>query len=561
MVKKTLIGLFVFVIMVGMIAWMNKKAIVLYLGANVGLNKNILPNQAVPWKEGPESEELPIGERPPNIVFILTDDLGINDISAFGGGVAGGKLQTPNIDRIAASGAIFDQAYSGSATSAPSRAMLMTGRYPTRTGFEFTPMPGQMGRVVTLFGNDMDTGLLADAHANGLPLIKHNRDIDAPPFDDQGLPGSEITIAEVLQKAGYHTVHIGKWHLGRTPESLPHAQGFDESLILASGLYLPQNHPEVVNAKIDFDPIDIFLWRRMQYAAAYNFGDWFEPAGYVTDYYTDEALNVIENNRNRPFFLYLAHWAPHTPLQATRQDYEAVGNIEPHRLRVYAAMVRALDRSVGRIIKKLEEEGLSENTIVVFSSDNGGPGYVGLLDLNLPYRGWKSSFFEGGIRVPKFIKWPARIEPGTYVDAPVSQIDIMPTLAAAAGADLPAGVVIDGMNLLPLVTGEDGFSRHNDALFWQSGPYKAVRAGDWKLQVDDIQDKVWLFDLKTDPSEQNNLAGSRPDKISELTSLLHDHHADARPPLFPHTVEVPVVIDKTLADKYERGDEYVIWPN
>ena len=243
------------------------------------------------------------------------------------------------------------------------------------------------------------------------------------PFEAQGLPGEEVTVAELLKDAGYHTIHIGKWHLGRSEESRPTAQGFDESLLMASGLYLPEDDPDVVNAKLDFDPIDKFLWARMQYAASYNNGDWFEPGGYLTDYWTDEASKVIEANRDRPFFLYLAHWGVHTPLQATREDYEAVGDIQPERLRVYAAMIRALDRSVGRIMDKLEEEGLSDNTVIVFTSDNGGAGYIGLPEVNAPYRGWKITLFEGGIRVPMFVSWPGKIPAGTQIDTPVARPD------------------------------------------------------------------------------------------------------------------------------------------
>jgi uncharacterized sulfatase len=228
------------------------------------------------------------------------------------------------------------------------------------------------------------------------------------------LPSEEITLAESLKARGYHTVHIGKWHLGRDNGMSAHEQGFDESLLMASGLYLPEDHPEVVNAKLGFDPIDQFLWSALTYSNSYNSGttDLFEPGGYLTDYWTDESIKVIKANRNRPFFLYLAHWGIHTPLQATRADYEAVGDIQPHRLRVYAAMTRALDRSVGRVMAALEEEGLANNTIVVFTSDNGGAGYVGLADVNAPYRGWKITYFEGGIRVPLFVKWPDRVASG-----------------------------------------------------------------------------------------------------------------------------------------------------
>lgn len=516
----------------------------------------VAPNRQISWQQGPEQAEEAAGERPPNIILILADDLGYNDISSFGGGVAGGRVQTPHIDQLAAQGAVFEQAYAGNATCAPSRAMIMTGRYPTRTGFEFTPTPSGMGPMVSMVSNSLDTGLppgrFDEAAAEG-----------ALPYEQQGLPSSEVTIAEVLRDRGYYTAHIGKWHLGRGKGFAPMDQGFSESLLMASGLYLPQDHPNVVNARLDFDPIDRFLWARMAYAASFNNpGDErFEPGGYLTDYWTDESIAVIKANRNRPFFLYLAHWGTHTPLQATREDYEAVGDIEPHRLRVYAAMVRALDRSVGRIMAALEEEGLAENTLILFSSDNGGPGYIGLPDINTPYRGWKLTNFEGGLRVPMFVTWPSRIAPGTRVKTPVAHIDMMPSMTAAADATPPQGVAIDGLDILPLATGEGADTWSRETLFWQSGYYRAVRHGDWKLQVSEKPNKRWLYDLSQDPTEHNNLAGARPDKLRELTALLDAHQASARKPLYPFVAEVPVAIDKTLAEHFESGDEYIFWPN
>ncbi|WP_272987254.1 MULTISPECIES: sulfatase [Hyphomonas] len=553
MLKKILIGLAALLVVLGTLAWFNKPSIILFLVAHSG-GTDVAPNQEIAWSQGPEDPQTKRADGPPNIIFIVADDLGINDISTFGGGVAGGLVPTPNIDRLAARGAIFNQAYAGTGTCAPSRAMLMTGRYPTRTGFEFTPTPGGMGGIVSMIGNDMHTGL---------PPILWNKQADegGVPFDQQGLPGEEVTVAELLKQAGYHTVHIGKWHLGRSEESRPTAQGFDESLLMASGLYLPGDDPDVVNAKLDFDPIDKFLWARMQYAASFNNSDWFEPGGYLTDYWTDEASKVIEANRNRPFFLYLAHWGVHTPLQATREDYEAVGDIQPERLRVYAAMVRALDRSVGRIMDKLEEEGLADNTVIVFTSDNGGAGYIGLPEVNAPYRGWKITLFEGGIRVPMFVSWPGNIPSGAIIDTPVAHVDVMPTLAAIAGALLPASLEIDGENILPEATGTGHIARVDDAIFWSSGYYRVVRTGDWKLQVNGRQQKSWLFNLAEDPTEQENLAGELPDKVAELQSLIDAHWADARAPLYPYTIESPIMVDKTAADTFEPGDEYIYWPN
>ena len=518
----------------------------------------VAPPRDIAWQSGPAVPAALAADRPPNIVLIVADDLGYNDISTFGGGVAGGQLQTPHIDALAEQGAVFTQSYSGASTCAPSRAMLMTGRYPSRTGFAYTPMPPSMGRAISIVAADMDRtlpGTLYDAEAAA----------NKPTYDLQGLPPEEVTLAELLKARGYHTVHIGKWHLGRENGMAAHEQGFDESLLMASGLYLPEDHPDVVNAKLDFDPIDQFLWSALTFSNSYNSGDAdrFEPAGYLTDYWTDESIKVIKSNRNRPFFLYLAHWGIHTPLQATRADYEAVGDIKPHRLRVYAAMTRALDRSVGRVMAALEEEGLAENTIVIFTSDNGGAGYVGLADVNAPYRGWKITHFEGGIRVPMFVKWPARIAAGQAIDTPVAHIDVMPTLLAAVEQPLPEDRDIDGENLLPLmsqgVAAQTEWSRQT--LFWSSGHNRIVRHGDWKLQIAARPEKQWLFNLAEDPTEQVNLAGARPDKLSELMALLNAHAANSRAPLYEPEIEGAVAIDKHLALPFEPGDEWVSVPN
>jgi len=518
----------------------------------------------VPWQQGPAesvvTSKAAADKRPPNIILIVADDLGYNDISTLGGGVSrtdGSIVKTPAIDQLAAEGVVFNQSYSGASTCAPSRAMLMTGRYPTRTGFEFTPTPSGMGSMVSSIYNRMD---------NNLPPAIYDAALDEtkPDYELQGLPSSEVTLAEVLKAQGYYTAHIGKWHLGNDGDMGPHKQGFDDSLLMTNGLYLPENDPQVVNAKLDFDPIDQFLWAKLGFSNSFNSGsaDQFKPARYMTDYWTDESVKVIKANKNRPFFLYLAHWGPHTPLQATREDYEAVGDIKPHRKRVYAAMVRAVDRSVARIMETLEAEGLADNTVVAFTSDNGGAGYVGLPESNSPFRGWKITMFEGGLRVPMFVKWPKEIAAGKTVNTPVAHIDVMPTLAAAAGAATPEGVEIDGKNILPLIDDETSWPRKT--LFWQNGHYQVVRHGDWKLQVNDRPTdglQTWLFNLKDDATEQNNLASSHPEKVSELSELLAEHQANARPPLYPAAAEIPVMIDKTLNNKFEQGDEYVYTPN
>jgi uncharacterized sulfatase len=524
-----------------------RHLILFYVGTLARRTTPVAPHREIVWQRGPEMAAVTPDRRPPNIVLILADDLGFNDISFHGGGL----VATPNIDSIAREGAVFSRAYAGTAACAPSRAMIMTGRYGTRTGFEFTPTPPGMMRILDLFFNDgtRPHELLVDyAVADRLP-----------PFAEQGLPGSEVTIAEALATRGYHRIHIGKWHIGNSVPYAPLAQGFDEAVMMESGLYLPEDDPRVVNAKLPFDPIDQFLWARMQYATSYNGGEWFEPRGYLTDFFTDEAVKAIEANRHRPFFINLAHWGVHTPLQALVDDYDALAGIDDHRTRVYAAMIRALDRSVGRVLQALADNGLADNTLVLFTSDNGGAGYVGLPEINRPFRGWKLTFFEGGIRVPLFARWPARVDAGTRIDAPVAHIDVFPTIAAAAGAALPSDRVIDGLDLTGLL-GDPASPLLRDALFWRDGHYQAVLSEGWKLQVSARPDKAWLFDLTADPTEQVNLADRRPDMVARLQALLVAHNATQRPPLFPAAGEMPVMVDRTLEDVGTADDEYVYWP-
>ena len=271
-----------------------------------------------------------------------------------------------------------------------------------------------------------------------------------------------------------------------------------------------------------------------------------------------------EKNKNRPFFLYLAHWGPHTPLQATREDYEAVGDIKPHRKRVYAAMIRAVDRSVARVVDALDKEGLSDNTLVMFTSENGGAGYIGLPEVNQPFRGWKITMFEGGIRVPMMMRWPQNIAAGTRIDQPVAHIDVMPTIAATADAPLPDGRVIDGVDILPLTNLDVQATWPRKTLFWQNGHYQVVRHEDWKLQVNNRPTdglKVWLYNLAEDPTEQNNIVADYPNKANQLLGLLAQHQADSVGPLYPAASQFPIMVDKTMAESFRSGDEYVYTPN
>ena len=519
----------------------------------------IAPHRPVSWHQGPAKPTVSAEQRPPNVVLILADDLGFNDISLHSGAtLPSGAPTTPNIDAIAAGGVAFRNGYAANAVCAPSRAALMTGRYSTRFGFEFTPFY-RIGVTI------MDW--MQQANPQPLPtVIDHDLASQMPDIAGRGMPADEITLAETMQAAGYQTAHIGKWHLGGEGDARAERQGFDDSLNMASGLYLPTDSEEVVNATLEYSAIDKMVWASVRYSAEFNGGGQFEPSGYLTDYYTDEAVRVIEANRHRPFFLYLAHWAPHTPLQASRADYDAMAHIDDHTARVYAAMIHALDRGVGRVMTALRDNGLEENTLVIFTSDNGGARYLGLPDVNRPYRGFKLSLFEGGIHVPLFMQWPARIPAGAVVDSPVTHLDIFTTAAAAAGAPLPEDREIDGVDLLPHILGESPEPPHQ-SLFWREGHHQAVRHGNWKLTVGERETangretKRWLFNLATDPTEQQDLAAQMPDKVAELQSLLDDHNAAQADPLWPSVIDGPQLIDKTEAESYVPGDEYVYWPN
>ena len=553
MIRKIVWMLGILIIVVG-IVWVNRINILLQVPRVKAYFKNpIGPNRKVVWDQGPLARSESASQHKPNIIVILADDLGFNDISFYARDKSRATLNTPNIDALAEQGVSFTNAYAASPTCAPSRAAIMTGRYPTRFGYEFMALPDGMGKMINLVARENKDRLR-------YPIVSREAMDNIMDFDDMGMPPAEITIAEVLKASGYHTVHIGKWHLGRKGPLRPETQGFDESLLMDNILYLPEDHPDVVNAKLDYDPIDRFLWGMGRFSASFNGGERFEPGGYLTDYWTDEAVKVIEANKNRSFFLYLAHWGVHTPLQARKADYDALSHIKDHKLRVYTAMIRAVDRSVGRIMQALGENGLEENTMVIFTSDNGGPGYIGIPHINQPYRGWKLTMFEGGTHVPYFIKWPKKIAPGSSYAKPVSHMDIYATAARIAGAALPSDRVIDGVNLVPYISGENQGDPH-DKLFWRQGHYQAVQADGWKLQVARRPDRVWLFNLAEDPTEQVNLADQRPDKVDALKAVLAAFNAQQAEPLWPSVFEAPISIDKTLDQPESLDDEYIYWAN
>lgn len=258
--------------------------------------------------------------------------------------------------------------------------------------------------------------------------------------------------------------------------------------------------------------------------------------------------------------MYLAHWGVHNPLQCTKQDYEDLAHIKDHTHRVYAGMIRAIDRSVEKVLATLKEQGLSDNTMVVFTSDNGGANYLGLPDLNRPYRGWKLSHFEGGTHVPYAAKFPGVIKPGQISDKIVHHTDFFNTFASLGNGVIPTDRKIDGMDLVDVL---DGKALGHEVLFWQQGYHASVRAHNWKLIQSKHPDRTWLYNLETDPTEQNNLVTTHVEKVKELEKLLEGHRADQAEPGWASVVRMPILIDKPQAgeDIYVEGDEYIYWPN
>ena len=537
--------------------WSNRVNIVVWaLPKILNITNPILSEGSSNWQEGPQKKDK--NDSRPNIIIILADDLGFNDISLYNGGASDGSLMTPNIDSIAKDGVLFQNGYAANAMCAQSRASIMTGRYSTRFGFEFTPIFPIALTVFQWMDDIQDPELKLEINKELIPMGKD--------LFDAGMPTEEITIAEILQDAGYYTAHIGKWHLGDSRGTLdiyhPNDQGFDDSLILASGLYLPENHPDVVNAKFNHG-VDKMVWASSQFSASFNKSPEFTPGSYLTDYYTDEAIKVIEKNQNRPFFLYLGHWAVHNPLQALKSYFNLFSDHRMnHNLQVYSGMIEALDRSVGRIIDSLEEYNLTDNTLIILTSDNGGAGYIELSDINKPYRGWKLTHFEGGIHIPFMAKWPNKITPGTKFNFPIHHTDIFSTIAAAGNATLPNDRKIDGVDLLPFITGINTSMPH-ETLFWKQGHNQTVLHNGWKLIRTSAPDKKWLFNLNEDPTERINLASSDLEKLSLLEGLLNEHELEQAPSLWPSVLNAPILIDKpgNTGENYKKDDEYIYWPN
>lgn len=424
----------------------------------------------------------------PNIILFLIDDLGWIDVGCYGSEY----YQTPNIDRLAAEGMRFTNGYAACAVCSPTRASILTGRYPSRMG--------------------ITDWIRARFQGGEIPEDKEN------PSGYEGGPGqellcprnalwmehSEITVAELLKEQGYTTCHIGKWHLG-ADDWYPDKQGFDYNIGGCDYGQPPSYFDPYCNNHQGCIPT---LEPRQE-------------GEYLTDREADEAEAFIRKHKEEPFFLYMANYAVHTPIQAKQDLIEKYQNREPEGGQdnaTYAAMVESVDDCVGQIMDTLEELDLDDNTLIIFTSDNGG--LQGPTD-NAPLRSGKGYPYEGGIREPFIVRWPGKIEAGMVNDTPVCSIDCLPTICDAVGIEPPQDRPIDGKSLMPLLTQTGTLNR--ESLFWHfphyrhgNSPYSIIRKGDYKLIKHYVGPRFELFNLKEDLSEQNNLAESEPDKREEL---------------------------------------------
>jgi len=422
----------------------------------------------------------------PNLVIFYADDLGWGET-----GCQGCKdIPTPNIDAIAANGVRFTQGYVAATYCSPSRAGLMTGRYPTRFGHEFNSV----------------------ANVTGLHL-------------------KETTLADRLKALGYATACIGKWHLGMKPEYRPTKRGFDEffGTLANTPYYHPRNF---VDSRISDDVREIT-----------------DDSFYTTDAYAERSLDWLEKNKSKPKFLYLPFNAQHAPLEAPKKYLDRHTNIADEKRKLFAAMMSGMDDAIGRVMAKIRELGQEDNTIFFFIGDNGGPT-ASTTSFNGGLRGFKMTTFEGGPRVPFLAQWKGKFQAGKTYDFPVMNLDVLPTVVTAAGGKVEASWKLDGVDLLPYVTGANK-SRPHETMYWRYGPQWAVRHGDMKLVVSQGgSGKPELYNLAEDRAESKDLAGTQPEKAKQLLAIYSSWNAEQAEPSAP---DVPAGGKKAEKNKKKKA--------
>ena len=420
---------------------------------------------------------------PPNVVLIVADDLGYCDSELYGCE----DVPTPNLLRIADGGVLFKAGYVTSPVCSPSRASMLTGRYQQRFGHEFLPSN-----------------------------------------DTLGLPTSEKTLAASMKEAGYATGMFGKWHLGIAPEFHPTRRGFDEFFGSMGGAtdYIDPTREDVKSSRPGRAPRPDGPWAGRGKNGIFKGVQQVEEEDYLTDATTENAVRFIANHKDDPFFLYVPYLAVHQPLQVTREYYDRFSHIEDESRRIYASMTAAMDDGIGDILDSLEENGLSENTLLIFLSDNGAG--VAEYCTNDPLRLGKQTLFEGGVRVPFAMKWPGKIPKGMTYEHAVSALDIFPTVMTAVGRANRGRR--DGVDLIPYLAGGKRGKPH-DKLYWRSGANWAIRHGEWKLIHAGGRD--WLYNLSEDISEQLNRASESPRTVKKLKRAYERWEAEMIAPAWP----------------------------
>jgi len=470
----------------------------------------------------------------PNVILIVADDLGYNDISANGNEL----IQTTNIDQIGRNGINFSRAYATASVCAPSRAAFLTGNYQHRYGFEFLPDLFNYGPRVR------KADFKRFGHQDNFKMW-YEKDV---PINQRGLDPYVNTIGDYLKKMGYQTSVIGKWHMGTHPKFSPKNYGFDYhyGITGAASLYAPIGKENIVDSKHTWDFADFITWQVSQYYTLENGKNSIpKKSEYLTDLFTKKAVSYIKENKDRPFFLHLSHMAPHGPFQAQRKYYEMFDHIEDHNKRVYYAMIKNLDDSVGEIKKTLEREGILDNTLIIFTSDNGGATYTRATN-NSPYIGGKMSNFEGGTVVPMMMQWNNKIKPQQNYSHIVSLLDIVPTILDAVESPSLSNKY-DGVSLLPFFKSENK-KPHNE-LFWKTGYVKSIVSKNYKLHINEKENFKLLINLEKDPEEGNNLISKYPEKAEELTLKLNNWIKDLQEPKWDSNADVSIPIDNSENSK------------
>jgi len=464
----------------------------------------------------------------PNIIIILADDLGKNDITLYDST----GVETPSINRMASEGVVFSQAYSTSAVCNPSRSGLITGRYPQRFGGERQIMGRYAKNKLEYFA------FKHFINTRPMYLIDPWYSPSKSEMEKQGLPESEVSLFEVMHHAGYRTACIGKWHMGYNEPFLPKDKNIDYffGFYEAFSLYAPKGSEEIQDAKQrTFQNKHIWHQQRKGPSAIIMNGEEVTVNEYLTTRFAQEACQFIRQNDQHPFLLYVPFNAPHTPFQVPRSYADKFAHVEDKNKRVYYGMISALDDAIGEILEQVKMSGIEENTLIFFASDNGGATYTGATS-NGDLSGGKITNFEGGLNIPFVIKWKGTLAPGQIYDNPVSLMDVFTTSMAAGHIPLPQKITLDGIDIVPHLTGRKIQAPH-EYLFWRTGFNKTVRNGKWKLIVNTRDDFMLLYDLEVDRQEKHDVKSHHPDVVTHLLEKLAAWEEGMKGPAWPGVME------------------------